>query len=765
MPEYDFHQLSPYDLEILARDLLQAHWGVTLESFKVGRDGGVDLRYAPGPDKTIVQVKHYLRTGLNGLLRDLKVEAVKARRLQPRRYVLVTSVSLSPSNKDEIIAAIGADILKPMDVLGAGDLNNLLGQHPSIEGGHFKLWLASRAILDRVIHNAAVTLSEFKVQQVYEKAKRYVAGNAYPEAMKMLQEERVVIIAGPPGVGKTTLADLLLYSHLERGYQAVLVQRDIKEGARLFQPGVRQIFYFDDFMGATFSGDRYGAGTGVDDRALLDFIAMVRATPTARLILTTREHVYAQALDRSERLRQAALGDLRVLLAMPSYTERQRACILYNHLYFSDLPTAHVEELLRDDFYLKIVKHEKFNPRLIEWLSSFRRLRTVSVEHYRAFVENLLRDPSEIWRHAYEQELTEAGRSMLLSLWSLGGKSWEPALLAAFSELHAARAARHHFSTRPEDFGLGLSELANSFIKPTGVGGFEVIDPSVLDLLNAVIRTAPDNAADIVAGAAGFDQIGKVWTFAKAHSNGGVLAALGQNAWRVTPTVARLAIEHRRIDLGGGAAAFRSPSYERRLVIILEMADRLGSSQFLELFAPTMARLVAEWQSGQADINDGVELLRALDVANSLPATEVEVLHRLILGAILIEARTGCRVDELRELLSVVDTTDRAAPAVLAAQASFAHIEQHGFYSELRECRSDEQFDGLIEDLELFRDGLGVNVDRLIERVEEARAEFEEHADEYADHMQDEWKERSRFDRDGDRSISEMFSSLRGDRD
>ena len=40
MANYDFHQLSPHDLEILARDLLQAEWGITLESFKTGRDGG-----------------------------------------------------------------------------------------------------------------------------------------------------------------------------------------------------------------------------------------------------------------------------------------------------------------------------------------------------------------------------------------------------------------------------------------------------------------------------------------------------------------------------------------------------------------------------------------------------------------------------------------------------------------------------------------------------------------------------------------------------
>jgi hypothetical protein len=423
MADYDFHQLSPYDLEILARDLLQAHWGVTLESFKTGKDGGIDLRYATAQGKTIVQVKHYVRTGLSGLLRDLEKEAAKLKRLQPRRCVLVTSVPLSPANKAAIIAIIGADVLAPEDVIGCEGLNNLLSQHSEVEGKHFKLWLASRSVLDRVLHNAAVTRSEFKVRQVYQDARRYVQSNAYSRALTMLGQHGLVILAGPPGVGKTTLANLLLYDHLEKGYQAVLIQRDIEEGQSLFQEGVRQVFYFDDFMGATFLSDRTTSIAGNDDRALLGFISMVRATPSARLILTTREHIYSQAMDRSERLRHSDLDDFRVFLRKRSYSFAQKARILYNHLYFSDLPSDYQDELLRDDFYLRIIKHEKFNPRIIEWLSSFRRVRKVPVKMYRPFVENLLRDPSEIWRHAYEQEISDAGRSILLTLFSLGGKA------------------------------------------------------------------------------------------------------------------------------------------------------------------------------------------------------------------------------------------------------------------------------------------------------------------------------------------------------
>ena len=48
MADYHFHQLSPDDLEILPRGLLQAHWDVTIEIFKIGKDGGIDLRYAAG---------------------------------------------------------------------------------------------------------------------------------------------------------------------------------------------------------------------------------------------------------------------------------------------------------------------------------------------------------------------------------------------------------------------------------------------------------------------------------------------------------------------------------------------------------------------------------------------------------------------------------------------------------------------------------------------------------------------------------------------
>ena len=507
MAEYDFRQLSPHDLELLARDLLQAEWCIALESFKQGKDGGIDLRYARAKKNIIVQCKHYFRSGLNALLRELRKEKVKVKKLRPSRYVLVTSVPLSPANKEAIIEIIGTDALASGDVIGSEDLNNLIGKHSKVERKHFKLWLGSTVVLESVLHNAAITRSNFMVDQVNRDVRRYVQTKAFPRAQEMLREHSLVIVAGPPGVGKTTLANLLLYAHLEKGYRPIIIDDEISDGLNLFQRGERQIFYFDDFMGATFLGDRGRVTTNESDKALVNFVAMVRQSPKARLILTTREHIYEQAMIKSERLRFSGLDDLRVFLRISDYTLAQKAQILYNHLYFSELPVDYRGVMLRDNFFLTIIKHQKFNPRIIEWLTSFQIVKKVPVGEFLQWVQSLLSDPSEIWRHAYHEETSDAARSMLLTVFSLGGKVDSRNLRAAFYSLHRAQAGKYGFSTRPEDFRSALREIAGSFIKPSGTNTVEFLDPSLLDLMNSVVRDEPENAIDIVVGAKQFDQI------------------------------------------------------------------------------------------------------------------------------------------------------------------------------------------------------------------------------------------------------------------
>ena len=150
MPSYDFKTLSPIDFEILVRDLLQEEMKVRLESFKSGRDGGIDLRYCPNVNNTlIIQCKHYAESSFKTLLRELKKDEIeKVIKLKPKRYILATSLGLTPNQKDELVKIHTPYIHSSADIFGKEDLNGLLIKYPKIERNTFKLWFSSVPVLE-----------------------------------------------------------------------------------------------------------------------------------------------------------------------------------------------------------------------------------------------------------------------------------------------------------------------------------------------------------------------------------------------------------------------------------------------------------------------------------------------------------------------------------------------------------------------------------------------------------------------------------------
>ncbi len=62
--------------------------------------------------------------------------------MNPERYIVATSLGLTPNNKDEIIEICEPYIKGPADILGRDDLNGLLSKFPKIERHTFKLWLS-----------------------------------------------------------------------------------------------------------------------------------------------------------------------------------------------------------------------------------------------------------------------------------------------------------------------------------------------------------------------------------------------------------------------------------------------------------------------------------------------------------------------------------------------------------------------------------------------------------------------------------------------
>ena len=248
MPDYSFLTLSPPEFEDLTRSLLQKQLNLTLESFTSGRDNGIDLRYTKSNrNDLIIQCKRY--NEFKTLISNLRKEVSKVKKLNPKRYILTTSVGLTPNQKEEIKNIFYPYLKTTMDIFGRDDLNNLIGLFPEIEKQNFKLWLSSTNILEKFLHNRIVNQSIFEVDKIEETLKIYVENESYYLSLNIIKENRYVIISGIPGIGKTTLARILVYYFLSNGFEEfIYISDSIKEGYDMYKDGVKQIFLFDDFL-------------------------------------------------------------------------------------------------------------------------------------------------------------------------------------------------------------------------------------------------------------------------------------------------------------------------------------------------------------------------------------------------------------------------------------------------------------------------------------------------------------------------------------
>ena len=763
MPNYDFKQLSPHDFELLSRDLIQERDELILESFTTGRDSGIDFRYAQAEGNCIVQCKHYAETGFSGLLSSLKKEAKKVLKLNPTRYILSTSVGLTPKNKQDIKNLFG-NVLKTEDILGQADLNNLLGLYDQVEKRHYKLWLTSSAVLDQVMHNESFIQSGFEIERVLRDIRRYVRSDAYPNACNLLEKNYVVIISGIPGVGKTTLARILLYTYLERGFEPVSILMDFSEARKRYKPGKKQIFYFDDFIGATFLGERVSSFTRNEDRSILDFIELVQSSGTARLIMTTREHILQQAFISSEKIKQSDILENKYVLKIGDYRPMQRAEILYNHIYFSGLPKNYRDILLTDRFYTKIIEHKKFNPRLIQWLSDIQRLSSVSSDDYQSFILSLLANPAEIWLHAYEHQISDAARSILLTLYTYKGECNIHRLEQAFRVLHELRAKRYSFKTAPSDWRHALRELNGSFV--FSGQKVEVIDPSVLDMLNAIVRDDTLNALDMLEGTIEFEQASRICIFAISNDSSTVLDLFIRESDRVANILKSfLQFDPPKQETVSGITVTYAESLELRLSTVIRIAEKLSSEELLEVITSTFEKLLARWASedGGVNIEDGLSLLKSIDSSNfnfesSNEDIRIQLIHKMVEKA----SEESCNFMQFYELLNIVKSEGLYSELSFEFSVIAQEYRIYSFKDDLDSCQSESEYDDLEGVLTEISEQISIiNFDEVINSIHDEKLKLEENKLEYANDAYEEWKEYQNTAESENQEIDNLFDLLR----
>lgn len=407
MLNYNYHDLlSPYEFECFSRDLLNAHEGLDLSSFAEGRDGGIDLRYSNNKgSNVIVQAKRY--KDYRGLKPKLQDEVEKVKKLQPKRYILTTSVDLTAADKLEIMSLFSPFIQAENDILGKQDLNKVLTLHPDVERAFFKLWLSSTNVLDTILHRGIVNWASFEKPLMQAAVKTYVMNDSFEDALQILQKFHYVIISGEPGIGKTTLARVLIMHLLSDKYkdddnranyqEFYYTNSNIEDLVSVFQEGRRQVFFYDDFMGQI----SFEEGERGFDRRLVSFIRACHASDDKMMILTSREYILQQGLVHYPGLSTGAnLEIAKCVVDMGKYTRFVRAQMLYNHMVENDIPQEYINAILEGKNYLKIIDHPHFSPRIIEAFLSNKTHEYCAKEEYFERVLSFFDHPDSVWRDA-----------------------------------------------------------------------------------------------------------------------------------------------------------------------------------------------------------------------------------------------------------------------------------------------------------------------------------------------------------------------------
>ncbi|MFT3827454.1 MAG: hypothetical protein QM731_26260 [Chitinophagaceae bacterium] len=374
MPNFDFHStLSPVQFERLIRDILEIQFkGISFRTYAVGKDNGIDIKSTGTPEKIICQTKLY-QNRFSQLIASLKKDVKKLKKHSATIYIIATSCTLTNANIQGIIELFRENeiSIKENDIWDRGLLNQLLSQ-PAFKPVlklHFNLFLTDITVLEETLHdiinNSILKRSIWELQKIKEEAKYYVETLVFKNALKRILDERVIILTGTAGGGKTTTAKMIINCLLNTlsGPKEFINIHSIIEAEDIYSADRQQIFLFDDYWGQ-FAEEVHEHHIG-NRSALPDFVKRIRKSSLHYIIITSRDYIIANESIQKQQALKELIDENRIAIQVDEFNPQERAHIFIRHLYHSNYNRDFLTYLYVGDTLDRILRHANYNPRIV----------------------------------------------------------------------------------------------------------------------------------------------------------------------------------------------------------------------------------------------------------------------------------------------------------------------------------------------------------------------------------------------------------------
>ncbi len=511
---FNYENLSDYEFELLSCDIMSRKLGVKLYTFAKGRDGGIDVTDNVSTHNIIIQVKHYLKSNISSLMTSLKNEVSKVKQLCPNQYYICCAQRLSAPKIDEIYNLFSNYMASPANIVSLSEFDSFLEDlnNSDILKKHYKLWLESTNILSQIYNRNIFIDCESLLYEINEESKSFVKTIYYDKCLQVLENNRILLILGLPGVGKTVTTKMLALFYATNKYQIryttdgeiTNLKKALSESEDL-----PELIILDDCLGQT-----YFKMKETQENELISLIRYISMKPKKKLIMNSRVTIYNEAKSRSIVFNKFTedKDDLITTIDMSNLPAEEKGLIFYNHLYFKDVPSPYYNNIIYDKNYRKIVLHHNYTPRIIEYVTNTNRIANISPEEYANFILSCLDNPTEIWSNEYNKRLSMEDRLFITTLYSLTETEVEESIFrrAYNYRLHNRKC----IDTTRNFFDESLIHLNNSMVMIIDKNDkrmISVINPSVNDFLKEALSKNPIEFDDIKQNCSEYIQVKRLF--------------------------------------------------------------------------------------------------------------------------------------------------------------------------------------------------------------------------------------------------------------